>query len=170
MTRLDAPGLDRAIEKAAYAVRQNADPAGGFGESAPGRTSLSGAGVFSLQLLGAPHMAEAQKTLPILAATTFRTITEEPPPFPGASRYYAAWNLTQAQFQAGKDPFRAWNKSLARELVGSQTRQRNLLTSWVDLGFWEQHAANEPQEAIIQDTCYGTLMLEVYYRYLPFAK
>ena len=61
-------------------------------------------------------------------------------------------------------------KSLARELVGNQARERNLLTKWVDLGRWERHAASASKEAVIQDTCFGALMLEVYYRYLPLGK
>ncbi len=169
MAHLNVPGLDRAIEKASYAVCQNADPAGGFGESGPGRTSFSGAGVVSLYYLGSPHLAEVQKTLEFLAPATFRSVTEVELPYPGASRFNAAWNVTQAKFQAGGDTFRSWNKSLARELVGSQNHQRNLLTNWVDLGHWDRHA-NDPKEVLIQDTCYGVLMLEVYYRYPPFGK
>ena len=170
MAGLDVPGLERAIEKAVYALRQNADPNGGFGESGPGRTGFSGAGVVGLQFLGSPRVAEVQKTLQLLATNTFRSAIEETPPFPGASRFYVAWNLSQARFQAGEDSFRTWNKPLARELVGSQIRQRNLLSGWTDLGHWERPAANDPKEVVIQDTCYGVLMLEVYYRYLPFGK
>jgi hypothetical protein len=170
MTRLDVPGLERAIDKASYAVRQNADPNGGFGESGPGRTIFSGAGVTALQFLSAPHVAEVQKTLALLATNTFSAATTDAPPIPGASRFYASWNQTQAKFQAGGDAFRNWNKSLARELVSSQTQERSLLTGWVALGRWARRSANDPQEVVIQDTCYGALMLEVYYRYLPFGK
>lgn len=170
MVKLEVPGLDRAIEKAVFAMRQNADPAGGFGESSPGRTSVSGAGVVGLQFLGTPRAPEVQKTLQLLATNTFSAASEEALPFPGASRFYASWNLTQARFQAGDESFRAWNKSLARELTGSQTHQRGLLTKWVDLGRWERRGASDPKEVVIQDTCFATLMLEVYYRYLPMGK
>ncbi len=169
MTGLEVPGLERAIDKTVYAVCQNADPNGGFGESGPGRTSFSSAGVVGLQFLGSSGVAEAQKTLEILATNTFLSVTAEALPFPGASRFYTAWNLTQVRFLAGGDAFRSWNKSLARELVGSQTRQRTLLTKWADLGHWEQRST-DPKEVMIQDTCYGALMLEVYYRYLPLGK
>jgi hypothetical protein len=170
MAGVTVPGLERAIEKTSYALRQNADPKGGFGESRPGRTSVSGAGVVGLQFLRAPHVAEVQKTLEFLSTNTFRAATEETPAIPGASRFYISWNLTQAKFQAGEEAFRAWNKALARELADSQTRQRNLITKWVELGHWERQSANDPKEVVIQDTCYGALMLEVYYRYLPLGK
>ena len=171
MTRLDVPGLERAIDKASYAVRQNADPNGGFGESGPGRTIFSGAGVTALQFLGAPRVAEAQKTLALLATNTFSAAATDAPPVPGASRFYASWILTQAKFQAGGESFRNWNKSLARELVASQTQERSLLTGWVALGRWARRKnASDPKEVVTQDTCYGALMLEVYYRYLPFGK
>ena len=169
MARLDVPGLERAIEKASFALRQNADPNGGFGESGPGQTIFSGAGVVGLQFLGAPRVAEVQKTLGWLAPNTFSAATSDVPPGPGASRFYAPWNLTQARFQAGGDAFRAWNKSLVPELIASQTKQRSSLTRWVTLGHWAR-SASDPKEVVIQDTCYGTLMLEVYYRYLPLGK
>lgn len=170
MAKLDVPGLERALERASYAIRQNADPHGGFGESAPGRTALSSAGLLGLQFLGEPRVAEAQKTLDLLSTNTFSYAAEEAPLAPGASRFLAAWNLTQARFQAGGESFRTWNKSLARELTGSQIRQRNSLTGWKDLGRWERPGANEPKEVVIQDTCTCALMLEVYYRYLPVGK
>ena len=170
MAGLEVSGLDRAIEKLAYGVRQNAGAGGGFGESSPGGTELSGAGLISLQLLGAPHVAEAQKTRELLSTNAFQSVADEAPVYPGASRFYGAWNLTQARFQAGEESFRAWNKSLAPELVRSQIRERGLLTGWTELGRWERRGKGDAREAVIQDTCLGVLMLEVYYRYLPMGK
>jgi hypothetical protein len=168
MASLEVPGLERAIDKASFALRQNADPGGGFGESGPGRTSVSAAGVAGLQFLGTAHVTEAQKTLELLSTNTFSQIIEEAPLAPGASRFESAWNLTQARFQAGEESFRAWNKAMAGKLAGSQVRQRTMMTGWLDQGRWERRG--DPREAVIQDTCYGALMLEVYYRYLPVGK
>ncbi|MFZ4396401.1 MAG: prenyltransferase/squalene oxidase repeat-containing protein [Kiritimatiellia bacterium] len=170
MVKLDVPGLERALDKTSYALRQKAGPNGDFGESGPGWAGNVAAGIVGLQLSGASQVTETLKALNLLAALTFAQITEDSLPAPGTSHFQAAWYMTQSRFQAGEETFRSWNKSLAFELTGSQNRQRNLLTKWVDLGHWQPTGTNVTKEAIIQDTCYGALMLEVYYRYLPQGK
>ena len=37
----------------------------------------------------------------------------------------------------------------------------------VDIGHWESPVKGEHTGGTVQDTCFCTLMLEVYYRYLP---
>lgn len=170
MVKLDVPGLERAADKVSYALRQKAGPNGDFGEAGPGWAGNVAAGVVGLQILGLAHVAEVNKALELLAVQTFAQATAEEPAIPGTSRFLAAWNLTQARFQAGEETFRSWNKSLFSELTGRQVRQRNLMTGWVDLGHWQQPGTNTTKEVVIQDTCYGALMLEVYYRYLPQGK
>jgi hypothetical protein len=170
LAKLDVPGLGRAIDKTSYAVRQNADPAGGFGESAPGRSAFTSAGLSALLFLGEPRVAEVRNTLALTATNEFNYAAEAAPPMPGASRFYPAWNMTQARFLAGGEAFGSWNKSFAHALVANQNLQRNLMTKWTDVGRWERRPATDPKEVVIQDTCYCTLMLEVYYRYLPLGK
>jgi hypothetical protein len=167
--RLNVPKLDRAAEKLSYAMRQNAAPDGGFGESGRGDTVFSGAAVCGLQLLGVSHVPEISRTLALLKTNLFRVAAAEPLPIPGSSRFQAAWFTTQALFLDGEESFRDWNRNLVRELLEAQIRERNTLTRWKDFGHWENRSASPPKEKeeVLLDTCYATLMLEVYYRYPP---
>ncbi|MBM3748800.1 MAG: terpene cyclase/mutase family protein, partial [Acidobacteria bacterium] len=71
MAGVEAAGLDEAMKKAIAGFEGNAAPGGGFGYTGPGRTGLTGAGVLSMQLLGAANKPACTQGLEALADVTF---------------------------------------------------------------------------------------------------
>jgi hypothetical protein len=71
--------------------------------------------------------------------------------------YYASLALFQHQGPA----WQIWNQALKRELVENQRRDGRAAGSWNPVGEWAEVGGRIYQTAIC------TLMLEVYYRYLP---
>jgi hypothetical protein len=71
--------------------------------------------------------------------------------------YYASLALFQHQGPA----WQIWNQALKRELVENQRRDGRTAGSWNPVGEWAEVGGRVYQTAIC------TLMLEVYYRYLP---
>ena len=71
--------------------------------------------------------------------------------------YYA----TLALSQRGGQPWQIWNDALTRELTEHQRKDTHAVGSWDPVGEWTSVGGRIYQTAIC------TLMLEVYYRYLP---
>jgi len=174
MARLEAdvPGLDMAIKKAAAGMKLNADPQGGFGYVSRGHTGLSGAGAFCLQMLGYAHAAEVKATLTFLAPASFSFAAWDRQPYDSnTSPLYYWYYMTQAKFQDGKETFASWNAQFSPELCRRQIVDQAAIQAPdgrnVDVGHWESPTPKEHTGGVVQDTCLCTLMLEVYYRYLP---
>ena len=170
----DVPGLEAAIKKAIAGFKLNADPSGGFGYTGPGRTGLSGAGALCMQLLGAPKSAEVQNTIKFLDTCTFSFATPAQQPYGGGSAVYYWYYITQAKFHHSPETFSAWNKQFSPELCKQQMIEKNAIEGpdgkMVDIGHWESPVKGEHTGGVVQDTSLCTLMLEVYYRYLPSFK
>ena len=170
----DIPGLEAAIKKAIAGLKLNADPNGGFGYTGPGHTGLSCAGALCMQLLGAPREAEVLKTMKFLEPCTFSFATPDQQPYGAGSQVYYWYYLTQAKFQHSPETFAAWNKLFSPELCKQQLIDKNAIEGsdgkMVDIGHWETPCKEEHSAGVTQDTCLCTLMLEVYYRYLPSFK
>jgi hypothetical protein len=158
LARLDVPGMDEALARAVSGFARNADPAGGFGYTTPGAGGLTGVGVLCMQLLGAPRAPEALRGLAWLRPEQFRWDAMRMP-----RPLYYAYYTTQAKFHAGGRDWDAWNVGISGELIKSQQR---VAAGAEQQGFW-----NSPSETENYGTVYSTtmctLMLEVYYRYLP---
>ena len=166
----DVPGLEAAIKKAVAGFKLNADPNGGFGYTTPGHTGLSCAGA-----LCAPREAEVLKTMKFLETCTFSFATPNQQPYGNGSQIYYWYYLTQAKFQHSPETFAAWNKLFSPELCKQQLIEKNAIEGpdgkMVDIGHWETPCGKgEHTGGLVQDTCLCTLMLEVYYRYLPSFK
>jgi len=176
----DVPELEMTIKKAIVGMKQNADPNGGFGYTSRGHTGLSGAGALCLQLLGAARAAEVKATVAFLAPTIFSMDPkagkwEDPQPYgKQASPIYYWYYITQVKFQDSPETFTPWNAQFSPELCHWQQIEKAAIAGpdgkMVDVGHWESPAPKEHNGGVVQDTCLCTLMLEVYYRYLPSFK
>lgn len=176
----DVPELEMTIKKAIVGMKQNADPNGGFGYVSRGRTGLSGAGALCLQLLGAAKAAEVKATVDFLSTTTFSMDPGagekwKQQPYSGTSPIYYWYYITQVKFQYSPDTFTAWNGLFSPDLCKWQMIEKAAIPGpdgkMVDVGHWESPAGKgEHTGGVVQDTCLCTLMLEVYYRYLPSFK
>lgn len=170
----DVPAIDSAIKKAIAGFKQNADPNGGFGYTGKGRSGLSGAGAVCLQLLGNPTAIEVKNTIKFLEPCTFSFNTPDQQPYGGGSQLYYWYYITQAKFHYSLETFTAWNKLFSPELVKQQIIEKNAIEdakgNKVDIGHWTSPCKNEHSGGLVQDTALCTLMLEVYYRYLPSFK
>ncbi len=178
------PRLDDAIALSIKFLRTTAhQPTAGFGYAntgggpSPGSSpSMTGAGTLCLQLLGKPDSPEVRSGLkwmnesksPIFDVTWARGEAAHAPaadkgkaaPKAGPKNPVYAWYyITQAKFQKGEADWKAWNPKFTTALVRNQIVEGKL-------GHWEggDHGAN------VYTTALCTLMLEVYYRYLPTFK
>jgi hypothetical protein len=169
LAKLDVPGLEAAMRRAVVGFKLNAHPEGGFGYVSPGRTGLSGAGALSLQMLGAGGAREVRDTLAFLEPVTFRFDRWAQQPYGGASPLYYWYYVTQTKFQDGARAFDSWNRTFAPELVARQKTEQIAGPdgATIDAGHWESPSPSEHHGGVVQDTALCTLMLEVYYRYLP---
>ncbi|MCX7592096.1 MAG: terpene cyclase/mutase family protein [Kiritimatiellae bacterium] len=167
MAGLEVPGLDECMKKAIEGFKKNADPAGGFGYASTGpewgqlkATGLTGAGTLSMQFLGAAREKETIGGLKYLQerrlafnweGATWRDI------------YYWYYD-TQARFHAGGTIWDTWNKMFSIPLVNAQIVLKGQGVDGKDIGYW---STGEEGHGRVMETALCTLMLEVYYRYLP---
>ncbi len=171
----DIPEIKDAMERAVGGIKANfrADgDIGGFGYTSPSSThGLSGVGVLALQFLGEARSREAQLALAGLDRWPFDW--ESPR---GRSPVYWWYYNTQAFFQEGGDVWDQWNEEFSHTLVGVQQVIDADESGYVDhtgtpraIGFWDSPAENELTggNGRVMDTILCTLMLTVYYRYLP---
>ncbi len=169
------PGLDDAMKKAILGFRKNYGESGsygGFGYTGPSSAhGLSGAGALCMQFLGEAKSREVRNTLAGLHRWAFNWETP-----PAGSIVYYWYYITQAYFQEGGAMWDDWNKQFSHGLVKVQEVIAKDQSGYVDhkgqpqeIGSWTSPAANEHTggNGKVMDTILCTLMLEVYYRYLP---
>lgn len=171
----DLPGITNAMERAVDGIKGHFVERGDAGVFGYGRGSarfpgLTGSGVLSLQFLGEGDSRKAQLGLAHLEEYPFdweNTDARSPV-------YYWYYN-TQAYFQEGGSTWEAWNEEFSVPLVEVQNVISKEESGYVDhegepqeIGFWENENARDyrgDDELFVTILC--TLMLEVYYRYLP---
>jgi len=171
----DIDGLKECMTKSIAGFKKNygeKDGYGGFGYTSKGNASsgLTGAGVLCLQFLGASNTRECKGGLKGLSKWDFNWET----PMKGSFLYYMYYT-TQAKFQEGGASWKAWNKKFSPSLMKNQNIVQATASGYVDhtgvaraIGSWVSPAAKEHNGGnLIMDTILCTLMLEVYYRYLP---
>ena len=172
----DVVGLADCMKKAIDGFRKNygeRDGLGGFGYTSASSThGLSGAGALSMQFLGEARSREVRNTLPQMLKN-FPFDWEKPN---GRSPVYYWYYNTQAFFQEGGSYWEDWNKQFSLPLAKVQTVIGKDASGYVDhkgrpqaIGFWDSPAERELTggNGRVMDTILCTLMLEVYYRYLP---
>ncbi len=169
----DIPGLDECMTKSIAGFKLNygeREGYGGFGYCGPGNknTGLTGAGVLCLQFLGAAKSRECRGGISGLSDWTF----DWENPRSGSFLYYMYY-VTQAKFQEGGEAWKEWNKQFSPSLMKNQKVVAKEASGYVDhlgqphaIGSWDSPATKEHGEKVME-TILCTLMLEVYYRYLP---
>lgn len=154
--QVDVPGLDAAMRKTRSLIAGRQGPLGGFGyRQTEDKYSLTGVGILGLQLLGNPGKGELQRGFDyFFQGGPFSYNTE-------SCDLYAWYYMTQAAFNQGGKPWETWNAAFRDEILLGQDRDG----SWAPEGSGKSDQAGEDSE--IYRSCLSTLMLEVYYRYLP---
>jgi len=167
-------GLDfKGIKKTAYAaldyVGKRQAKNGGFGYTgttpvgSAGHHSLTGAGILAYQMWGKGSRSEVRKGARYILA-------EAKLDYNGADcDLYAHYYHSQAMMQRGGDQWTQYNQMFSDQILLNQGNN----------GAWKKPGggkkinaagamyANNTPEGIHYRTCLCTLMLEVYYRYLP---
>jgi hypothetical protein len=155
----DIPELLPAIEKSiAWLKSENYEK--GFRYSNGGGSSLSmqGVGALCLQLLGEGNAPQARAAVNAIVQSPGVQWTDNL----GAFGPYAWYYQTQAIFHEGQGPWKKWNAQFTKELTRSQKPDGH----WSVPG--EGHGAGEYEPYMT--TCFSTMMLTVYYRFLPTFK
>ncbi len=162
LTGLKLPGVDQALDKAITCIERVRGPKGGYGYRGPeDRYSLTGAGILS-SLFWKGDRRELQKGMQWLLDETEKN---KPVKYRGPNADLYAWYYhTQACLMFGGPAWTKWNKWFQDELITAQ----NADGSWPVPGA----RATGPQSAetmtgAVYRTTLCTLMLEVFYRYMP---
>ncbi len=117
--------------------------------------SMTAEGMFTQQLLG------RRRDDPRMRASADYLLRHLPDWDDEVNTYYWYY-ATLALYQHGGPPWRTWNASLTRELLNHQRRDGAASGSWnPDDDEWADKGGR------VYQTTLCTLMLEVYYRYLP---
>ena len=164
---LQAEGLDRSLALATEALVKihQADP-GGFSQGINmkrfgANENMNPVGLLGLQLLNSGNSSVARRTEKILQNV--------PPPQWGKSDQFPLYRWyyqTQALFQAEKGRGRrweAWNENLKKELLNAQ----NSDGSWSLPGGDNSFRLRNQTDLMIYSSSICSLMMQVYYRYLP---
>lgn len=115
---------------------------------------MTAEGMFVRQLLGAARDDSAM-------TVSVELISRHPPKWDEGPNTYYWYYATLALFHQQGERWHVWNESLTRELLAHQRKDEGAAGSWDPIGEWAPTAGRVYQTAIC------TLMLEVYYRYLP---
>ncbi|MFU8781398.1 MAG: prenyltransferase/squalene oxidase repeat-containing protein, partial [Kiritimatiellia bacterium] len=172
----DVPEIKLAMQRSIAGVKGHFRASGdagvfGYSRGGGGRPGLTGAGVLCLQFLGDAKSNEVRRGLAGLASYPF----DWENPAAGSIVYYWYYN-TQAYFQEGGKMWDDWNAQFSRPLAAVQNVISKEASGYVDhkgvpheIGFWVSPAPREHTggNGEVMDTILCTLMLEVYYRYLP---
>ncbi len=115
-----------------------------------GRPSMTSVGTLCLQILGKPNSPPVKSGLKLLQNIALEWPTS------GKANVYTGYYVAQSKFQSGnKSDWMRWNLHM----------QRVLLTKQKQDGHWELGDYDNGSHVYTTTLC--TLMLEVYYRYLP---
>jgi len=157
LTGLRLDGLELAMDKAMAYVKRCQDEDGKFAykEGTSGKASLTGAGVLCLQLWKNAKSLEVQKGLEWIVSNQAGEWSKV--------NAYEWYYHAQACFQAtgvngGTKYWKAWNENFQEILLKTQAGD----------GHWPQ-GAHFHGDTDLYRTTMTILMLEVFYRYLPFA-
>jgi len=129
-----------------------------------GHSGLSSVGVLSLQLIGEGKCAEVKSAMDLLNQTATCDWQNKW----GSNPIYYWYYLTQAKFHVGRDTWNQWNRQFSVQTVKNQIVMKGAGIDGKDIGYWE--GMDSHCKAYVYNTTLCTLMLEVYYRYLPTFK
>lgn len=146
--------IDDVINKGLKSLTISQTANGGFAyqptESRSGNFPLTGAGVLCLQQHRGKRDFDARQGIGYISKhSRFH--------FKKGANLYEHYYVSQAAMNEGGDFWKSYNKMFRDQLLSGQNAD----------GSWPSPPGNRHSEGIIYDTCLATLMLEVYYRYLP---
>ena len=125
----------------------------GFGYSGPNTApAMTAVGVLCQQFLGNSDDRRLRPALDYLSKPPMAPMDWEK-----GGTLYGWYYTTQAMFQGGRNYWTDWNKTMRDVLVKSQNED----------GHWDAPAKSTETYGPVFSTTFCTLMLEVYYRYLP---
>jgi hypothetical protein len=180
MAGMHHPDLKKAWSMAIKGIQSNSNRETGFvGYTSPGggNPGLTGAGVLALQFLGAAKTPECKKGIQYLKGLGYIVWDGDKKTWMGSSPVYYWYYITQAIFQEdaerGGQWWKAWNNEMQKNLVKHQIREKDVYEfngESKEIGHWLSPSPDEHGNGPVQYTTMCTLMLEVYYRYLPTFK
>jgi len=148
-------GVFRSAERFLDSVAMG--PARGFYAYQPGMrptTAMTAEGMFTRQLLGRGPQHPAQRASAGL-------VIRELPARGASANTYGWYYATLGLFQHGGGHWETWNEALVAALLERQAQDGHEAGSWAPGDRWSRIGGR------IYQTALCTLMLEVYYRYLP---
>ena len=162
LAELKLPGVDQALDKAVNYVARVRGPRGGYGYRGPeDRYSLSGVGILA-SLFWKGERGDLRKGMEWLLAETEQT---KPVKYRGPNADLYAWYYhTQASLMFGGSAWTKWNRWFQDELCTAQSTDG----SWPIPGAKGHGPQSDPgRTGAVYRTTLCTLMLEVFYRYMP---
>jgi hypothetical protein len=157
-----APGISAALSRAMANLERVQAPSGAFGYRSvdDARYSLTGVGVLGLQMGNRGKGRSAKQGL--------RFILEGPKVEYAAkgADIYAWYYNTLACFNEGGDTWTKWNEMFQRPIREAQSADG----SWPPTGGGAHDLNGDDADGKVYRTALCTLMLEVFYRYLPSYK
>ncbi|MDB4537560.1 hypothetical protein N9230_02990 [Akkermansiaceae bacterium] len=156
-TGLEFKNLRRCTDAALQAVLDTQQDHGGFGYSksgpsgaSQGHFGLTGAGTLCVQQhKGNNHGSVGKGRRYMEKHNSFD--------FGTSANLYEHYYVSQAMINLGGKPWQNYNKLFRDELLANQHKE----------GWWPEPTGNHHSAGKTYNTCLATLMLEVYYRYLP---
>ncbi len=181
MAEVEADGLATALARSIEGVKKNygaTSDYGGFGYAGPGASGLTGAGILCLQFLGEGDSQAVQNGLASVDQAVCAWDVDQIDAMHRNDPLYYWYYLTQAKFQSGGTTWEAWNEQFSPVLVENQDVVEAAASGYVDhegishsIGSWPEGVPGTKVHGGTQEgvfpTVLCTLMLEVYYRYLP---
>lgn len=158
LTGLNIPEVDKTLDKAIECIEKMKGAKGGYGYRGPeDRYTLSGVGVLC-RLFWDADKSRVARGMDFIMDTT----KANPLKYKVNGNLYAWYYHTQAALMFGGDVWSRWNGWFQDEVVGNQ----NSDGSWPQPG-GQLHGPKSEASLSVYRTCLCTLMLEVYYRYMP---
>ena len=158
-----------ALRKAAMYCRKTALPDGLFSYQENGReprASLVGVGVLSLQVCGSGSDSTARRGLDWMLKNTNQPFNWKANNT--SSNLYQHYYGVQAAMNRGGDVWKAYNRAFRDSTLGAQASDGSFMPNgFGGPGGVVQTSQNRHANDRIYRQCLATLMLEVYYRFLP---
>ncbi|MCF6314050.1 MAG: hypothetical protein L3J39_16505 [Verrucomicrobiales bacterium] len=154
-TGRDFPGVDKALDKGIKYIKATQDSQGAFKyntKDPKGKKSMTAVGMLALQMWHQEDSNEGKKAM-AYNRSAFANLNV-------GSDFYTPYYATQVFFLHGGDAWKKYNGMFQKKLLAAQNKDG----SWSKPNTSEHHGGADSQ---ILATCWATLTLEVYYRYLP---
>ena len=157
ITGLEFKNMRRTTRDALDSIIATQQSHGGFGYNKNGPTgasnghfTLTGAGTLCVQQHKGTTHRSAKKGVRYLAQNSQFNFAEN-------ANLYEHYYTSQALINHGGEEWETYNTQVREQLLSNQAKD----------GSWPDPAGNKHAPSRIYNTCLATLMLEVYYRYLP---